>query len=377
MNIVKITALTIISASTLVACKKKGCTDPLAINYSAKATKDDNSCKYEDAPLYQTPSTYSYTDASGNSTVDFSGQTTRLDQLDSIISYMKTGLTSTLDAQAMKDMFANNGVWPSTTKQLKDKCFAIDQTMFESILDDAATASLSNGSVAASGQAGIATSPTGSTYLLDANGFHVREVFEKGIMGSVFMYQALNVYFGDSKMNVDNTTAVDPANGKYYTAMEHHFDEAFGYFGVDINFPTVPADRFWGEYATKQDATLNCIADMMNNFKMGRAAISANVLTDRDAAINAIRLEWEEIAAYQAMEYIDVALSYFGNDDAKFLHALSEAYGFAWSLRYSPIETQRMTPAEHTDLMNLFTSNLWNMTVADLNAVKAAIDAKY
>ena len=28
------------------SCNKKGCTDPLAINYSSNATKDDNSCEY-------------------------------------------------------------------------------------------------------------------------------------------------------------------------------------------------------------------------------------------------------------------------------------------------------------------------------------------
>ena len=38
----------LIAISVIVAtgCKKKGCTDPTAINYNIEAEKDDNSCKY-------------------------------------------------------------------------------------------------------------------------------------------------------------------------------------------------------------------------------------------------------------------------------------------------------------------------------------------
>ena len=33
---------------TVIACKKPGCTDPIAINYYPDATKDDGTCEYED-----------------------------------------------------------------------------------------------------------------------------------------------------------------------------------------------------------------------------------------------------------------------------------------------------------------------------------------
>ena len=86
-------------------------------------------------------------------------------------------------------------------------------------------------------------------------------------MGAVFMNQALNVYFGADKMVVDNTTAVDPSAGKYYTTMEHHFDEAFGYFGTEIDFPsTIPSD-FWGKYCNAQDGLLNSNEVMSFNFR--------------------------------------------------------------------------------------------------------------
>ena len=39
--------LFIITVSAMISsCGKQGCTDPLAMNYSSKATKDDNSCEY-------------------------------------------------------------------------------------------------------------------------------------------------------------------------------------------------------------------------------------------------------------------------------------------------------------------------------------------
>ncbi len=76
-------------------------------------------------------------------------------------------------------------------------------------------------------------------------------------MGAVFFYQATNVYFGSGKMDVDNTTAEDPAAGKYYTEMEHHFDEAFGYFGAPTDFLTNTNNlRFWAKYCDKRNDQL-------------------------------------------------------------------------------------------------------------------------
>jgi hypothetical protein len=372
--------------TTAISCKKEGCTDSTANNYNSKAKKDDGSCTYDNnvVPVtYTIPSTFVFTDANGNSTVSFTGQTNRLDKLSEMVTYMKSGNSTVVDAAQIKDMFGDNAgqyftdpLLNASTKQLKNKCFPADVATFETFMDELATASIDNAEVAANGQAGTLSSGT-STYLFDANGIEKVQLIEKGLMGAVFLNQALNTYFGPGKMDVDNTTAVDSDGGKYYTAMEHHWDEAYGYFTDAIDYPTNGTDRFWGKYCNKQDGNINCNADMMDNLLMGRAALSSNVLTDRDAAIALIRTEWEDISANQAMTYLDESIPYFGSDDAKFLHVIAEAWAFAWNLRYAPVETRRMQPTEHDALMAMFKANFWDMTVADVNAIKSAIDAKY
>ncbi len=378
MKLITVTSFLFILTITVSSCKK-GCTDPTAVNYNSKAKKDDGSC----VPAgYTIPSTYNFTDGGGNSTVNFSGQTQRLDQLSELVVLMKTGTTTTLSAQDLKDMFANaggngNGLFSfSSSKQLKDKCFALDTALFHTWMNEIAVASASNASVASSGQAGTLTTGT-SNYLFDANGKEHVQLIEKGLMGAVFMYQALNVYFGESEMNVDNSVAVDPANGEYFTTMEHHFDEAFGYFGVSSDFPLLVPNRFWGKYCNAQNAVLNSNSDMMSNFLKGRAAITAKELADRDQAIVAIQNEWEAISAYQAMTYLDGAISNFGVDNALFLHELSEAYAFAWNLRYAPLATRKMSTSEHAALMAQFPANFWSITLTDLNSIKNTINAKY
>lgn len=365
---------------SVTGCKKSGCTDPTATNYNSKAKKNDGSCTY--GPTYTVPATYTFTNGSGQSTVDYSGQTDRLNQLIEMIDYADLGTTQAISAQVLRDMFANtngngNGNFSFTsTRNIKDKCFSLDTAAITAWFTTIETASASFVTPASNGQAGTLTSGT-STYLFDANGFQPSEMIEKAIMGACLEYQALNVYLGSTNMAADNTT---PVAGQTYTTLEHYWDEAFGYLGVPTDFPTSPAIAFWGKYCNSTNTnypSLNANAIMMNNFKKGRAAISNKVLVDRDAAIVEIRKMWENVAAYQAMRYLDLAVTNFGTDQAKCLHVLSEAYGFINALRYAPLETRRMSQSEIDAVLAQFNGNLWTLSLADINVIKAAIDAKY
>lgn len=337
----------------------------------AGCSKDDN----EDNG-YDIPATYTFTDDSGNSTVDFSGQTARMDQLSEMVTYMKTANTVgvTLDAQVLKDMYANtndngggNFSFTAAGKQLKSKTFELDQTMFETWMDSIALASTATGAGSA-GVAGVVESNDGSkAYLFSANGIEYTQLIEKGLMGAVFYYQATTVYLGDDKMNVDNTTAVDAANGKYYTTMEHHWDEAFGYFTDAVDFPTNGTDRFWGKYSNSRDAVLGCNEAIFDAFVEGRAAISNDDLDKRSEIIATIRTEWERVVAATAVAYLKDAKSNFA-DDALRNHELSEAIAFVLSLKYNTQKSISNTQIDN--VLNILGDNLYQITVADIDSAK-------
>lgn len=370
-----------LAGTVLISCKKEGCTDAAATNYNEKAKKDDGTCVYAD-PELTVPSTYNFTDAAGNNTVSYGGQTERINQLAEMVTYMKTGVTTELSETALNAMFSNadgngGGYFTFTsTKQLKDKCFALDVPLIEGYLANLATASASFAETATNGQAGTLSSGT-SIYLFDQNGVQPSELIEKTVMSAVFMHQTLSVYFGSEKMNVDNSVAVD---GQYYTEMEHHWDEAFGYFGVPTDFPTNTTNlKFWAKYCNNQNANLGSNATLMNAFLKGRALIQQKKeLTLRDAEILTIRKTWERVAASQAVTYLEAAKSHFGSDNAKFLHEVSEAYGFIQGLKYVPLETRVIA---YTEIEGLLTetlgTNFWEITLVDLNSAINTLNSIY
>lgn len=344
--------------------------------------KESNNCPDETTTSYDIPETYDFKNASGLSTVSYEGQTDRLNQLREMVTYMKTANSQVVNAQQLKDMFANtnddgNGHFTFTSsKQLKSKCFSLDVSFFEDYMDSLELASNDFQSSASSGQAGVLTSGT-SSYLFTKTGKEPLQFIEKGLMGAVFMYQALNVYFGDDKMSADNTSIVDAQNGKYYTALEHYWDEAFGYFGVGIDFPsTIPGD-FWGKYSNAQDGLLGCNEIMMDNFIKGRAAISAKIAGDKEEPIQLIQNTWEDISANQAIKYLDDANTAFGNDNARLLHVLSEAYAFTMNLKYCPEETRNMTQTEIQVILDMFGDNFWDLSKTNILAIKSALELKY
>ena len=372
----------------VTSCKKKGCTDEAASNYDADAKKDDQSCLYDTVtpppPGPVAPSTYAFTDANGNSTVSYSGQQIRLEYLTEMTSYMKTSNTSgtSVDATTLKNMFAHNGyTWTDApglnmndagnTKQLKNKTAggdAIITALYEGYMDSIANASLSV-TAGSAGVAGVVTSTTNPSkaYLQDAKGVEWTQLIEKGLMGACFYYNISSVYLAAGKMNVDNSTAVDAADGKYYTAMEHHWDEAYGYFTSEIDYPTNGTNRFWGKYANSRESVLESATKIGDAFRLGRAAISMNDLTVRDAQIAIINTELEKMIAGTAIHYLNGAVNDVA-DDALRNHQISEAVAFIQGLAYGANPT--ISNTQIAAVLATIGDDYYNVTVADLNSAR-------
>ncbi len=337
-------------------------------------------------PSYTVPATYSFTDAAGNNTVAFDGQTDRLNQLEEMTVLMKSANTpgNAVDADALKAMFANengdgNGNFSfSSTKQLKNKCAStfIDaaeiQMEFETMMEDLAAASQTTTTGqydGAPGTAGVVSTDNSGPYLMSADGVEYVQLIEKGLMGAVFYHQITAYYLSDEKIGdqVDNSTPRDPENGQYYTDMEHHWDEAFGYFSTATNFPDNSDKRFWAKYSTTVDAQLGTNEIIMDAFLTGRAAIANGDMTTKEEMRDIIIAELEKVSAGTAIHYLNDAVASM-TDDAARNHVLSEAWAFLDNLKFNPNST--VPPQTITTLKNELGADFYNVSVTDIISVR-------
>ncbi|MFK8045319.1 MAG: DUF4856 domain-containing protein [Crocinitomicaceae bacterium] len=384
---------------TTTSCRKEGCTDETATNYSEEAKKDDGSCQYEIDNSIPVPSTYAFT-RKGKSTVSFSGQTQRLEMLAEMTNYLKTANTAgvSVDAQLLKDMFANNGhIWTDSdnlgltgsSKQLKSKTAygvaggspdASVQAIFESYMDEIAIISATTVSGTEDGAPGVAgiwpNDGVKGPYLMNGNGMEHVQLIEKGLMCAVFMSQMTVNYLGAINED-DNTDMSDSAAGKYYTQMEHHWDEAFGYFTSAIDFPNNGTDRFWGKYASGREDIIQSSTKIMDAFLKGRTAIVNKDYTARDAQVIIINDEIERVSAGTAIHYLNEAKTNITNPTTR-NHVLSEAYAFLSGLKYgyNAINNKGMNTIEIQNALNFIGTDFNVVTVANINSCIDLIASK-
>lgn len=325
------------------------------------------------------PETYNFDN------VDHSGQDQRLDMFNEIASYVKSSNDGDMvDKDIVLDMLTNeNYTWAkaelnTSTKQIADKIeseagIVIGKWIeaLSNISGDTATGS--------NGVAGLVKSNSGTKqYLFNEFGIEYGQLIEKGLMGALPYYQATAVYTGSSKMDVDNET-VEPGKG---TDMQHHWDEAFGYWGVPTDFGSAnftydndaSYNRLWAKYTNSLNEVLGCNAKLMNAFIKGRDAINRKDYDTRDAAISEMRKEWELVVAGMAIHYLNGAKADLA-DDALRNHQLSEAAGFIWSLQFNP-ETH-MTETAVIDILENKLPNLYEVSVQDLNSIINTLATTY
>ena len=293
--------------------------------------------------LIDTPTSYSFASRfnEGESSVSYSGQVVRNLLINDIKIQMSTdagsGNPATLVSMMANDN-ADQAILSSagsmttvqtkyhdiSTSHLNDRLTAVESYTIPGY--DANAGTLVNGWVqelAASGKT-------------RATGLRLDQITQKTLWGAVSYWQGTSKYM--SKIPTDDNTAAS-GDGAAYTAMEHHWDESFGYFGAALDYNTGYTDDsrkngpnvdsngdgsidFKSEYnvgwaitAAKRDLCSACDTDLdftktiFDAYLEGRTLITnqadlADILVQRDIVMNT----WEKVVAAVSIHYVnDVA----------------------------------------------------------------------
>lgn len=348
-----------------------------------------SSCSKDNDPDLQdvTQTTYEFTNE-GTSTVSYGGQTARLIMASEMLSALNGSTTTTADLLSMWD---NDGwTWASddanaSSKNIGGKTASGNKTPLSSTESSAVIAKFvdwftdysdnvaqimdgdENSHPASAGTAGWVENRE-----LNAHGFEYDQFVAKTLIGAMCLDQVVNGYLSPTKLNVDNT---DRTGG--YTAMEHHWDEGFGYvygkFGPENAAGDLSTDSLLGKYLNKFDNHKEIVFDA---FIAGRKAIVDMDYEERDAQALIIKNHLSVVVAQKAYDYLTAAATDAENENGDYFHALSEGYGFIMSLQFTNFNgTPYFT---HTQVMEMIATleagnGFWDRTESDLNAMAAQI----
>lgn len=251
--------------------------------------------------------------------------------------------------------------------------------------------------VAAPGIAGQIADGTKTRYV-SGRGLEYNQAFVKSLLGALMADQMLNHYLSSSILdegsNRENNDNGITESNKDYTTMEHKWDEAYGYLYGNSADPENPNltigadDKFLNEYVggVNMDPDFSTIAaDIFDAFKLGRAAIVAKNYKVRDEQVAIIRNLVSKVIAVRGVYYLQAGKTKIadGNREGAF-HALSEAYGFVYSLRFTrspesstPLFTRTEVDVLLDKLMNTPENGYWSVTPKTLDEVSEAMAAKF
>ena len=342
---------------------------PLAlISFTFTSCDDDDDNNDPVVPAIQAPDTYSF-ERNNESTVSYSGQTTRLEQADELYA----ALNSEGSTAAALDLMFNgsdgtsagfaNDLLNGTSKIIGSKTAsstlagsATTKERFNQYIADFASNVAPNGNMdAAPGMPGSITSPDGgSTYQINAMGQELDQLFFKGLIGAFTLDQIVNNYIHPNQL--DSGTRIDDndngvlSDGRPYTDMEHKWDEGFGYLygqegdldDVGATVGSMPAGS--GNLLMKYFKKVNDDGGyepgigqtVYDAFIMGRTAIVNRDYDLREAQADIIQVELSKVVGYYAIHYLNDYLAKVEEGNvAKAHHSLSEAYGFILSLQFT------------------------------------------
>ncbi|WP_044398914.1 DUF4856 domain-containing protein [Lacinutrix sp. Hel_I_90] len=379
--------------------------------FTSCSSDDDNTTVILPPNGVTAPDTYSF-ERDGNTTVSFDGQTTRIQMAQELVSALKNPLKTEVELDAMfahqenANDFTDAGL-NASNKNLRSKTAAsvdyysantteanVIKADFDAYISDQVNTVFPNwADNATAGVAGqIQEAGGGSTRYVNGKGLENNQAFAKGLLGALMVDQMLNNYLStavlDAGNNIENndSAVLDGANN--YTAMEHKWDEAYGYlYGNEANpaVPTLGQDSFLNEYLLRveDDVDFSGISmDIYNAFKLGRAAIVAKNYEVRDLQAQIIREKISQVVAVRAVYYLQQGKASLGTDMAAAFHDLSEAYGFIYSLQFTRIPGTNQPYFTKTEvdafIATLMSGNgFWEVTPATLDTISNTISAEF
>ena len=375
-----------------------------------------SSCSSDDdgksAAQIQTPASYSF-ERDGESTVSFEGQSTRIFMAEALLAALSDNTKTEAELEAMfahvegANDFSDASL-NASSKSIRSKVaasadyFSANTTLAASIKADFDTWISNQANVvfpswytiATPGNAGqLQQAGGGSIRYINAKGFEYTQLLAKGLLGGLMTDQILNNYLSpavlDEASNRENNLNTVLEEGENYTTMEHKWDEAYGYiYGAeaDPSLPVLDADKFLSEYVDRveADADFAGIAQtIFDAFKLGRAAIIANDYDLRDVQANSIREQISKIIAIRAVYYLQGGKDTLATGDyASAFHALSESYGFIYSLQFTrQLNTNApyFSHAEVTEFTDQLSqgNGLWEVTPETLDDISETIATRF
>ncbi|RMB56354.1 DUF4856 domain-containing protein [Dokdonia sinensis] len=335
------------------------------IAFTSCENDDDNTITISEENVVTAPATYSF-ERDGESTVSFSGQTTRILMAQELVSAMSDFDNATV--QSLSAMFANenspfeNEDLNASDKSVKSKVAASQDYFSGDAAGSAQIRAFFDAQLAAqinevfpaqmtqaeSGVAGQIADGTSTRYV-NGKGFEYNQIFGKSLIGGLMLDQTLNNYLGTAVLDAgtnrqdnDNNVVVD---GTVYTDMEHKWDEAFGYLygnapdAANANVTIGNDDDFLNKYVgrVEGDEDFAGISQVIfDAFKLGRAAIVAKNYEVRDAQAAILREKLSEVIGVRAVYYLQQGkIAIEAGDMGAAFHDLSEGFGFIYSLQFT------------------------------------------
>ena len=377
-------------------------------------TSDDDALTPEGENQIETPSNYTF-ERDNNSTVSYSGQTTRLQMSAELLSNFND--FDNASEELLSNMFSNenapfeNASLNESSKSVKSKVAASSlyfstnnvesseiRADFESFISTQMNEVAANKEVLA--EAGVAgqIADGDAVRYVNSKGLEMNQAFAKSLIGGLVVDQMLNNYLSSAVLDEgDNRTNNDMElveEGNYYTTMEHKWDEAYGYLYGD---PSIPAadpnsvlnesdDRLLFNYLGRvdNDDDFSGIAEeTFEAFKTGRAAIVAGDYELRDEQVAIIRENISEVVAIRAIYYLQAGKEAIAaNNYGAAFHDLSEGFGFVYSLRFTnkPGTNMPYLSKEAVDMYKeqlLAGNGFWDVTPETLDNISEEIAAAF